>query len=216
MQLVFLAQQAAQRHFRRTAMRAASRSDRRIGQGTRGNALPFGIALHLPPSAVSARGDEQFFRDRRQHHAQHRLAVFDQSDVDGEFAVALDEFARAIQRIDQPVTRPFAPLFPWQLACFFGNDRQQRIDLRQPGGDDFLCGQIRRRERRQIAFHFDVEVFAIDDHDGIAGKARQHADFKQQGMIGHGAHRRPARYSRARNSAAMERPSVTSSRETRV
>ena len=37
---------------------------------------------------------------------KHRHAVVDQRDVDGELAVALDELARAVERIDQPQRVP--------------------------------------------------------------------------------------------------------------
>jgi hypothetical protein len=35
-------------------------------------------------------------------HAEHRHAVFDQADRDAEFVVALEELARAVERVDQP------------------------------------------------------------------------------------------------------------------
>src|SRR3546814_12921572 len=43
---------------------------------------------------------------RRLDHAEHRDAVVDQGDIDGELAIALDEFAGAVERIHQPHPRP--------------------------------------------------------------------------------------------------------------
>jgi hypothetical protein len=39
---------------------------------------------------------------RRRHHAEHRLVVAHQRDIDGELAVALHELARAVEGIDHP------------------------------------------------------------------------------------------------------------------
>src|SRR3546814_4278405 len=39
-------------------------------------------------------------------HTHDRPALFDQRDVDSELVIALDEFARAIERINQPVLAP--------------------------------------------------------------------------------------------------------------
>ncbi len=38
----------------------------------------------------------------RRHHPKHGLVVPHQRDIDGEFAVAFDELARAVERIDHP------------------------------------------------------------------------------------------------------------------
>jgi adenylosuccinate lyase len=39
---------------------------------------------------------------RRGDHSEQRLALRRQRDIDGEFAVALDEFAGAVERINHP------------------------------------------------------------------------------------------------------------------
>ena len=38
----------------------------------------------------------------RGHHPQHRLVLDDEGDIDREFAVAFDELAGAIERVDHP------------------------------------------------------------------------------------------------------------------
>jgi hypothetical protein len=47
--------------------------------------------------AEAARADSAFVQRRRVDHAEHRLAVLDQGDVDGELAVLVDELARAVE-----------------------------------------------------------------------------------------------------------------------
>ena len=48
--------------------------------------------------------------DRDMHHSEYRFVALDQRDVDGEFAVSLDEFLGAVEWIDQPERRPAGPL----------------------------------------------------------------------------------------------------------
>ncbi len=54
----------------------------------------------------------QLVQRRRVDHAQHRLPVFHQGDVDGELAIFLDELAGAVERIHQPVAPPLLALRP--------------------------------------------------------------------------------------------------------
>jgi hypothetical protein len=68
--------------------------------------LPVTAHHRLQPGTLAALGDKQLTCHRRQHHAKHALMVVDKRNVDREFAVALDEFAGAIEWIDQPVARP--------------------------------------------------------------------------------------------------------------
>src|SRR5690348_18491993 len=49
---------------------------------------------------------------RRMHHAEHRRVALDQGDVHGELAVALDELARAVERIDEKIPLPATALAP--------------------------------------------------------------------------------------------------------
>ena len=59
-------------------------------------------------------------------HTEHRFAGFDQRDVDGELAVPADEFLRAVERIDQPITLPTPPLFEGRRFGFLGDHRYVR------------------------------------------------------------------------------------------
>jgi len=51
-------------------------------------------------------------------HTQHRFAILNQGNVDGEFTITFDELLGAVQRINQPVTLPVLALFP-RLRIFF-------------------------------------------------------------------------------------------------
>ena len=43
-----------------------------------------------------------FIEGGGEHHPENRLAIHDQSNIDGKFAIALDELLGTIQGIDQP------------------------------------------------------------------------------------------------------------------
>jgi hypothetical protein len=45
---------------------------------------------------------EQSLQRRRKNHPQHRFAVFDQGDIDGELAITVDELPGSVQWIHQP------------------------------------------------------------------------------------------------------------------
>ena len=98
--------------------------------------------LHVTPVQLAPR--------RREHHAQHRLAVFDQRDVDREFVALAHELARAIERIDEEETlgdrRHLA-----RGHGFFGDDRHAGRDGREIREDDFLRGFVGRGDRRASA-----------------------------------------------------------------
>src|SRR5690606_8657986 len=57
-------------------------------------------------STLALAGVIQQILVRRVDDTHHRPPLLYQGDIDGEFAVALDEFARAVERIHQPVTFP--------------------------------------------------------------------------------------------------------------
>src|SRR3546814_198242 len=73
--------------------------------------IPFAAECALPARTVPQRACH-----RRLDHSEQDLAVLDQGDVDGELAVALDELARAVERIDHPQTRPRASHRGWHCV----------------------------------------------------------------------------------------------------
>src|SRR6185437_7694055 len=158
LQHVALADQAAQRVLLRAAVRAAAGDGGRPRQRARADALPVAALFRLPPRADTARGDVQVAGDRRQHNAQHGPVVLDQRDVDRELAVALDELAGTVERIDQPVPRPRFALLPRRLLGFFGNERQYGLHVRQAFGNHLLRGKVGGGERGAVVLQLDVEV----------------------------------------------------------
>src|SRR5690606_14099474 len=81
----------------------AQRLPRARGRANR-TRLPVGTGA---PRAADGRTAEVFARERRRENdAEHRRVIFDQSDIDRELAVSLDEFLRAGEGIDEPVARP--------------------------------------------------------------------------------------------------------------
>ncbi|KDX38553.1 hypothetical protein AC96_5203 [Escherichia coli 2-156-04_S4_C2] len=97
----------------------------------------------------------------RQHHPQAWAPLLDQGDVDGELAIAADEFLGAVQGIDQPETRgrrgQSAP------ACgLFGNGRHLGKALRQ-GFEDRRFGRfVGKGDRRSVILAANLEVGRID------------------------------------------------------
>ncbi len=107
---------------------------------------------------------------RQVHHAEHRNAVADQPDIDGELAGVLDEAAGAVQRIDQPEGRVVAggrlagSVF---LLRDYGDIRGQVMEGRQ---DDGFGGVVRRRHRAAVRLHMGgnrVGVVAQNDLTGL-------------------------------------------------
>ena len=76
-----------------------------------------------------------------EYHAEHRLAVFDQRDVDGEFAVAVNELTRTVERVDEPEAPPRRCLEA-AGGRFLGDDRNVRPQLAERGRDERLGAGI--------------------------------------------------------------------------
>ena len=70
-----------------------------FGLDVQGPARAVGIAAKR---AGTARRRVHDLARRCMHDAEHRLTMLHERDIDGKFAIAFDELARAIERIDQP------------------------------------------------------------------------------------------------------------------
>ena len=123
-------------------MRAAHHHQRRVRIAD-ADRLPH--ALLFFPGLAALRQIQYVYR-RRVHHAHHRLPLFNQGDIDRELTVAVQELFGAVQRIDQPVTRPAAALFP-RRRIFFRQQRHLGRQRRQAALDDVMRRQIGRRHR---------------------------------------------------------------------
>ena len=146
------------------------------------------------------------------HDTEDRHAVLDQRDVHGEFAVALDELARAVERIDQPVTAPPAALFVRNRRRLLRQHRQHRLERAQPRDDHAMRGEVGLGQRRTIVLVRDLERMAVHGEDRLARAPRDLDDRGAQRRGPRLRHAPPRSSSRAMNSAAIERPSVQSSR----
>src|SRR5690348_2611869 len=71
-----------------------------------GNMNALGFSLRpLDPRATADNGAIQRVRKRQINHRDYGRAFFDETDLHGEVAVAVDEAVRAVERIDQPHAR---------------------------------------------------------------------------------------------------------------
>ncbi len=59
----------------------------------------------------------------RGDHPEHGLVIHHQRDVDGEFAVAFDELARAVEGVDDPQLAPVPAFRPRRLRGLLGENR---------------------------------------------------------------------------------------------
>ncbi len=106
---------------------------------------------------------------RRVDHAKDRLPVFNQGDIDGKLAVALDKLFGAVQRVHQPVALPVLAYLPGRRVLFRQNRNIGR--QRQQAADNHLVRRnIRGRDRRIVLLAGNVHrLFSIVNfHDGIA------------------------------------------------
>jgi len=108
----------------------------------------------------------QVARHRRLDHAEHGLAIFDEGDVDGEFAVALDELARAVERIDQPQAPPIAAHEAGHvLDRFLRQHRHVRREALERVDDAAVRGEVGRRQRRLVVLVLHRELAVVDSED---------------------------------------------------
>ena len=109
----------------------------------------------------------------------------DQADIDGVFAAPGDEFARAVERIDEEE----APALDGRCLPFgslLGNDRQNRLKTRQAVGDDGFRGFVRGGDRRRIALDAHAIAFPVRAADRLRGGDADGGEFAHEaGADGH-------------------------------
>ena len=89
--------------------------------------------------------------------------LVDERDIHRELAVALDELLRAVERIDEPITLPFAPRRVIGGQRLLGEDRQARVELLERLADDAVRDLVRFGQRRVVALARDGEIGASVD-----------------------------------------------------
>ena len=109
------------------------------------------------------------------------LAVFDQGNVDGEFAVVAQELFCSIQGVDEK-KRPGADI--GQSACggaLFGDDGYRGFQFAQVAKNQFLCCFVGGCDGRIVRFLAGGGVCGVMLHDHAAGFARDIDEVRQQG-----------------------------------
>ena len=53
------------------------------------------------------------------HDTHNGLVIAYQGDIDGKFAISVDEFLGAVERVNQPVLLPVLAGFPRDVCGFF-------------------------------------------------------------------------------------------------
>ena len=85
---------------------------------------------------------EQARKGRSIDGAEDRAAVLHKRYVDRELSVTVDEFLRAVQRIDQPGLRPDTAQCQWRNFGLFGDQGYGRRQFSESCGDDPVRAQI--------------------------------------------------------------------------
>ena len=123
----------------------------------------------------AGRAGEEAPKRRGEHDAKRWSAVFDERDVDGEFAIAPDKLFRAVQRIDEPEARVSV-----RLRTFFGNHRDIRSHGLERTHDELVRSLIRIRDGRCIVLRADAEAALIDLEHSLPGAPRDRHDLLEQ------------------------------------
>ena len=149
-----------------------------------------------PPAAVladekraAAIGQIAFTQRRRMEGAKHRTAVFDESDIDGEFIAAGDEFLGPVERIDQPKPAVADIRHSPSRHAFLGDRRNIGRRVGQPGDDQGVGDFVGFGHRRGIEFSLHGDVAAVETHDLHAGPEGEFVGQLCQGgafVFGHG------------------------------
>ena len=126
------------------------------------------IALFETERAMSFGANVEETNGGRENDAVDWYSIVNQGDIDGEFAVFLDEFFRAVQWIDQPIGGPCAARLVRDFLALFGEDGKI-VELLQSLHDEIMGGFVGGGERRIVRFQLDFEIVAVvNAHNGLA------------------------------------------------
>ena len=90
------------------------------------------------------------------------------------------EFLGAVERIDQPVAPPLAPLAVGNVARLFRQHRHVRRQRLQPVHDDLVRLRIRERQRRLVRLVRHFELLTVDAENRVARLACERYYVGQQ------------------------------------
>ena len=163
------------------AVGAAAHDDQRAARGADVDCLGCLPVLDAE-GAVADRGVIGEPQRRRGHDAEHRLVVAHQRDVDGELAVATDEFLGAVERVHQPELEPRAADREGVRGLGFlrqhGDRRRQRRELPR---EDLVGRAVGTGDRRLVGLVLDAVGGGVDLEDGRRGFRNCVEDTGQQG-----------------------------------
>ena len=109
-------------------------------------------------------GHEQPILGRGVDDPHDRASVFNDSNVDGEFAILVDDFLCAIERIDQ--SEPGAMFRHIALTeGFLGNHRQVRLGLGEGCQDKDFSALVGFGDRGGVANREDLESYVTNRED---------------------------------------------------
>jgi len=148
----------------RVGVRTTAQHHRWIGRWTTGGDL-FETTIAPAPRAGADDAAVGLTGHRQHDHTQHRALILDQRDVDREFTIALDEFARSVQRVDHPQPRPVAAGLEVDFGRFLaehgdvGGKLSERFDQR------FMAGHVGAGQRAVVVLVLDLEIAFVDFED---------------------------------------------------
>ena len=149
----------------------AVRATRDDGDAFGRRAATYDVAAALrvfEPRAMPSGTGEQSPERGREHHAEFRAARIDERDVDREFAVALDEFLRAVERIDKPEQR-IEGRNAAERRLLFGDHGDLGRQFGKAPEDHRFGPFIGFGDRRRVGLAAHREIGPIDRHRRLAG-----------------------------------------------
>ena len=161
---------------RRIAVRAARQGDQRFGRGPRAQSPPRGGVRQI---GAERRGtgesgfaaEPQAIERGRIDRAGDRHAAFDERDVDGELAVAGDEFAGPVERIDQDEALGDLDRLA-RRRRLLGDDRDRRRQPSQTLADDRLGPLVGGGHRTAVPLGARLGAAPIFLHHRRPGRER--------------------------------------------
>ncbi len=141
--------------------------------------------MQIRPEGALGSADIEPFDRRGIERAERRHAILDEADIDGEFAALGDEFAGAVERIDQQegAARGLAAALRHR---FLGDHRHAGQQLFEARAQQFLGGEVGGGDRALIGLGAGLEALGADAHHHRAGGKRRLGKADQQRRIARG------------------------------
>ena len=118
---------------------------------------------------------------RREHDAEHGAPLLDERDVHRELAVALQEFLRAVERVDEPEARPSTTRRGIGRRGFFRQHGQRSVERSDSLRDDPVRDLVRLGQRRTVVLELHGEIAGVYLEDRVSRGAGDRAEPLEQG-----------------------------------